>query len=618
VCFRSVLAAVLVAACAGGGDATAPAPTDQSGSRGAVGAVEFARPADTVDVGGARAMTVTLRDANGATLAGRSVVWSSSNPAVVRADVTGQPAGTVALRALRVGSATLTASAEGKRAQLALTVRETPVVSAELARSVDTLVVGTQRTVAVTLRDAHGAIVVGRTVSWTSSDTNVMRAESGGPSAAVVRGLAVGTATLVAASGPARAAVTFTVGTVPTRRIQIDTAPRTLRVGDSVAITATALDSGGRAIAGRVVEFTTAGAAGVVTVTRTGGAGGTTAHVRGVAAGSAALVATADHGARATVPFTVTAGPPGAPTAPVAPPTAAPTGTVGAVTFVPRRIVLGVGRTVAVPATVTSESGDTLTSSDVRYATGDARVATVDAGGRVTMVAAGATTLTATVGGRTATLALVALAPAAQRTFHIDLRFLGSPDPALVTAARQAAARWEAVVVASPGAFAVALAPNECGAGTPALNETVADLVIFVRLDSIDGAGGPNGNVVGSAGPCLVRESGGQYGAPIVGVVNLDAYDLLHASTPGTTLDAITHQIGHVLGIGTTWNIPGQRELVPGLRGGSFEYVGANAARAAYDLGFTASATAPWPSRTRAAAGRPARTGASACSTRSS
>jgi ABC-type amino acid transport substrate-binding protein len=231
----------------------------------------------------------------------------------------------------------------------------------------------------------------------------------------------------------------------------------------------------------------------------------------------------------------------------------------------------------------------------VTYAVADPGVASVDVAGRVTMLAPGTTTLTATLQGRTASLALASLAAAPGRTFHIDLRFLGSPDPSLAAAARAAAARWESVIAASPGASPVTLAAGECHTGTPAMNETVANLVIFVRLDTIDGPGGPGGNLIGSAGPCVVRHAGGLYGAPVVGVVNLDAYDLLHPTHGGTTVDVISHEIGHVLGIGTIWNIEAQREFVPGLRSGSYDYVAPQAARAAYELGFTASPTAPVP-----------------------
>jgi hypothetical protein len=254
-----------------------------------------------------------------------------------------------------------------------------------------------------------------------------------------------------------------------------------------------------------------------------------------------------------------------------------------------------VGRSIALPATVTSAAGDTLVSAAVTYAVADPAIAGVDAAGRVTMRAPGATTLTATVQGRTASLALASLSPAQNRSFRIDLRFLGSPDPSLAAAARTAAARWESVIAASPGAFPVALAAGECHTGTPAMSETVANLVIFVRLDTIDGPGGPGGNLIGSAGPCVARQNGGEFGAPLVGVVNLDAYDLLHPATAGTTVDVISHEIGHVLGIGTMWNIPGQRDFVPGVRGGSYDYVAPNAARAAFDLGFTAAVTAPVP-----------------------
>ena len=600
--------AALLAGCTGG-DGVAPVEPPTGGGSGSssnapVFVVQMPRTADTVDVGATRTLAVTLRDSRGAALAGRGILWTSSDTSVVRADTAGMPAGSAAVRGVGPGSATLTATSEGKQAWLRVTVRTTPVTTVELPRAADTLIVGTQRAIAATLRDAAGTPVSGHSVTWSSSDTAVLRAAPGTSSSAVVRGVSLGTATLVAASGSGRATVTITVAPVPVRHIGIDTTARSLAIGDSLDVAAVALDSAGQPLAGRAIAFAAAaGNTGSVLLAPVATPTGATLRVTALTAGRASVVATSGSGARATVPIVVVDRAVSAPPAPAPapapaqtpPPTPAPAPFTGSVAFGPHRIAIAVGLSIAVPATVTGAAGDTLAPVGVTYAVADPHVAGVDGAGRVTMLAAGTTTLTATLQGRSASLALASLAPASSRSFRIDLRFLGSPDPSLAAAARTAAARWETVIAASPGAFPVTLAAGECHAGPPAIDETIANLVIFVRLDTVDGPGGPGGNLIGSAGPCVVRHSDGVYGAPVVGVVNLDAYDLLHPTTGGTTVDVISHEIGHVLGIGTTWNIYGQREFVPGLRTGSYDYVAPHAARAAYDLGFTSSATAPVP-----------------------
>jgi hypothetical protein len=72
------------------------------------------------------------------------------------------------------------------------------------------------------------------------------------------------------------------------------------------------------------------------------------------------------------------------------------------------------------------------------------------------------------------------------------------------------------------------------------------DLMIFVRVEAIDGAGG----VLGAAGPCINRAAGA---LPIVGRIRLDAADLAYMEDAGLLRNVILHEMGHVLGIGTRW-----------------------------------------------------------------
>jgi hypothetical protein len=78
---------------------------------------------------------------------------------------------------------------------------------------------------------------------------------------------------------------------------------------------------------------------------------------------------------------------------------------------------------------------------------------------------------------------------------------------------------------------------------------------------------------------------------------------MLHPASPEAAVDAVAHMLGHVLGVGSTWNVAGQRELVPGVAGGMYDYVGSHAARAAYELGFTASEDAAVPVEDQAGGG---------------
>ena len=91
--------------------------------------------------------------------------------------------------------------------------------------------------------------------------------------------------------------------------------------------------------------------------------------------------------------------------------------------------------------------------------------------------------------------------------------------------------------------------------GSPALNDVVDDVRMFVRIDSIDGPG----KILGRAGPCFTRPvpfSGAPAGLPglvIAGSMEFDEDDLARLEAQGMLISTITHEMGHVLGFGTLW-----------------------------------------------------------------
>src|SRR5207302_10832308 len=97
---------------------------------------------------------------------------------------------------------------------------------------------------------------------------------------------------------------------------------------------------------------------------------------------------------------------------------------------------------------------------------------------------------------------------------------------------------------------------GQCGANSPAINETVDDVLIFVTLDSIDGPG----KILGQAGPCFIRTQGR---LPIVGIMHFDTADVANLENSGQFKSVILHEMGHVLGFGTIWDA-GDLNLVAG------------------------------------------------------
>jgi hypothetical protein len=135
-------------------------------------------------------------------------------------------------------------------------------------------------------------------------------------------------------------------------------------------------------------------------------------------------------------------------------------------------------------------------------------------------------------------------------TFTIDVRFVTTPPnqaptPAQQAAFDQAAARWREILISGDAPYPVNETATSC---YPAMNETVAGVVIFAKMAAIDGAGG----VLGQAGPCIVRDDPKYLSA--VGTMQFDVADLALLESTSRLNAVILHEMGHVLGFGTLWN----------------------------------------------------------------
>lgn len=141
--------------------------------------------------------------------------------------------------------------------------------------------------------------------------------------------------------------------------------------------------------------------------------------------------------------------------------------------------------------------------------------------------------------------------------FDITTRFEGDVEQEYQDAFLTAASRWSNVIVGD-------LPRTQLPDGT-----VVDDVLIFARIASIDGAGG----VLGQAGPTHLR-----FGShlPISGVMEFDSADMAKLARDGGLVDTITHEMGHVLGFGTTWHLRG---LIQGAGTSEPMFVGTSAMR---------------------------------------
>jgi len=135
-------------------------------------------------------LTVTLKDANGNVLTGRTVTWSSSTTTVATVSTSGLVTGKVA------GTATITATSEGQSGTSAITVVHVPVASVTVSPATASVATGGTIQLTATPKDGSGNPLTGRTVTWSSSNTAVATVSGGG----LVSGVAAGSATITATS----------------------------------------------------------------------------------------------------------------------------------------------------------------------------------------------------------------------------------------------------------------------------------------------------------------------------------------------------------------------------------------------------------------------------------
>jgi hypothetical protein len=109
-----------------------------------------------------------------------------------------------------------------------------------------------------------------------------------------------------------------------------------------------------------------------------------------------------------------------------------------------------------------------------------------------------------------------------------------------------AEARWESLINGDLEDIQLSSSPGDCGPGSPAINENIDDLLILVTLDSIDGPG----NVLGSAGPCFIRNTNS---LSVLGTMVFDTTDLQDVQSAGLLNALILHEMAHVIGFGSLW-----------------------------------------------------------------
>jgi len=300
-------------------------------------------PKDSIAPGTTAQLTAITEDSVGNVLTGRTVSWGSSNTGVA----TVSPSGLVT--AVALGTATITASSEGKSGTSAITVY-IPVASVTVAPPTATVLVTQTKQFTATTKDAQGNTLTGRLVTWGSSNTNVATVDATGLATAK----ALGTATITATSEGKSGTATLTVNPVPVFSVSITPpSPDTVFLGYTTQLTAVTKDSIGGILTGRTVAWQSNNT-GIATVNASG-------LVSAVAAGSTSITATSEGKSGSNTLVSMKA----------------PVGTVTVTPSSDSVTTAGSANTRVLTATVTDVKGTVVTDRSVSWTSTPGSVATV-------------------------------------------------------------------------------------------------------------------------------------------------------------------------------------------------------------------------------------------------
>ena len=317
-----------------------------------------------LNAGGTGALSVTGTGANGQTISGIRVGWTSKDASVATVDANG------AVQAGQFqGSTYVVARTATNVADSALVKVRAPVARVVVAPAAVTLARGQSGAVGAELRDAGNHLIDDRTATWTTSDPNVATVSASGVIQAIQIGMATVTATVEGQSASA------TVNVVsPVDHIEITPAALTFAsIRETQSVAARLVPRSGASVAGLTPTFSSSNAS-VALVDASSG------QVTATGNGTGTITATAD-GVTATAGVTV---------AQVA----------TSITISPKASgVTSIGDTRTFTATAADALGTPVSASLITWTSSNAQVASV-AGGVATGLAPGTATIAASANGK--------------------------------------------------------------------------------------------------------------------------------------------------------------------------------------------------------------------------
>ena len=215
-----------------------------------VASVVLSPNAASLPIGANRALTVTVSDKDGLALGGRLIAFSTSNPGVATVNGSGVVVGVTQGRAI--------ISAQAVQDQVSGTstidVIQVPVANVLITPAgSQTVSQGLTLQLAATLRDGTGAVLNGRTVSWTTSNASVATVSSTG----LVTGAALGNVQITAECEGVTSSVTITVQPRPVATVGLAPNPGSVKMGFQLQMSVDIRDANGNQLTtvGRSVSW---------------------------------------------------------------------------------------------------------------------------------------------------------------------------------------------------------------------------------------------------------------------------------------------------------------------------------------------------------------------------
>jgi len=306
----------------------------------------------TIVAGSTTALTAEALDAGGTIVAGRLVLWGTSNQSVATVTSNGVVTGVAA------GSVNITATVDGVVGTAVVTVQPVPVASIVLEPASGSLIVGQSVQLTASPRDANGQPLAGRAVAWSSNEPSIASVSSTG----LVTALARGTANITATAEGRTASSRITVSLVPIDTVSVTPRTSNLAAGQTVQLAARLVDSVGAVLTGRTISWDTD----QPTIATVGADGLVTA----ISSGRATITASAE-GRSGTAIVNVSPVP------------------VASLTITPGSATLFPGGTQQLTATARDAVNNLLPGRIITWISGAPSVATVTQGGLVTAVGTG-------------------------------------------------------------------------------------------------------------------------------------------------------------------------------------------------------------------------------------